>query len=130
MKRAKLSFSNIILITACLVVVVSILFLNVINTRNIITLKNSIDTLSIENKNISLLRNASDELVGLELVFTKYLQTKDASLIEISSGLVQNTLKHFQKLKQESDPQISGGRYGRGAVRPHRLPRSDPGSGG
>jgi len=103
MKRAKLSFSNIILITACLVVVVSILFLNVINTRNIITLKNSIDTLSIENKNISLLRNASDELVGLELVFTKYLQTKDASLIEISSGLVQNTLKHFQKLKQESD---------------------------
>src|SRR5574343_377274 len=103
MKRAKLSFSNIILITACLVVVVSILFLNVINTRNIITLKNSIDTLSIENKNISLLRNASDELVGLELVFTKYLQTKDASLIEISSGLVQNTLKHFKKLKQESD---------------------------
>ena len=103
MKRAKLSFSNIILITACLVVVVSILFLNVINTRNIITLKNSIDTLSIENKNISLLRNASDELVGLELVFTKYLQTKDASLIVISSGLVQNTLKHFKKLKQESD---------------------------
>lgn len=103
MKRAKLSFSNIILITACLVVVVSILFLNVINTRNIITLKNSIDTLSIENKNISLLRNASDELVGLELVFTKYLQTKDASLIEISSGLVQNTLKHFKKLKEESD---------------------------
>ena len=61
--------------------VVSILFLNVINTRNIITLKNSIDTLSIENKNISVLRNASDEVVGLELVFTKYLQTKDASLI-------------------------------------------------
>ena len=119
MKRAKLSFSNIILITACLVVVVSILFLNVINTRNIITLKNSIDTLSIENKNISLLRNASDELVGLELVFTKYLQTKDASLIVISSGLVQNTLKHFKKLKQESDS-------GRAAQIVQQLAREHP----
>lgn len=103
MKRAKLSFSNIILITACLVVVVSILFLNVINTRNIITLKNSIDTLSIENKNISLLRNTSDELVELELVYNKYLQTRDAALIGVSAKLVDNTIQRLKNLQQESD---------------------------
>ncbi|WP_438944949.1 ATP-binding response regulator [Sediminibacterium sp.] len=103
MKRAKLSFSNIILITACLVVVVSILFLNVINTRNIITLKNSIDTLSIENKNISLLRNTSDELVELELVYNKYLQTREDSLIDLSAKLVENTLQRLKNLQQESD---------------------------
>lgn len=103
MKRAKLSFSNIILITACLVVVVSILFLNVINTRNIITLKNSIDTLSIENKNISLLRNTSDELVELELVYNKYLQTREAALIGLSAKLVDNTLQRLKDLQQESD---------------------------
>ncbi len=103
MKRAKLSFSNIILITACLVVVVSILFLNVINTRNIITLKNSIDTLSIENKNISLLRNTSDELVELELVYNKYLQTRDAALIGVFAKLVDNTVQRLKNLQQESD---------------------------
>ena len=103
MKRAKLSFSNIILITACLVVVVSILFLNVINTRNIITLKNSIDTLSIENKNISLLRNTSDELVELELVYNKYLQTREAALIGLSAKLVDNTVQRLKDLQQESD---------------------------
>lgn len=103
MKRAKLSFSNIILITACLVVVVSILFLNVINTRNIITLKNSIDTLSIENKNISLLRNTSDELVELELVYNKYLQTGEASLINTSAKLLENTIQRLKNLQQERD---------------------------
>lgn len=103
MKRAKLSFSNIILITACLVVVVSILFLNVINTRNIITLKNSIDTLSIENKNISIVRNTSDELIQLELVFTKYLQTKDTALSNLSGNLVEKALHNLKILKMESD---------------------------
>ncbi|WP_051408508.1 hybrid sensor histidine kinase/response regulator [Sediminibacterium sp. C3] len=119
MKRAKLSFSNIILITACLVVVVSILFLNVINTRNIITLKNSIDTLSIENKNISLLRSASDELVELELVYNKYLQTGEASLIDLSSKLVDNTLKRLINLQQESDS-------GRAAQIVHQLAKERP----
>lgn len=103
MKRAKLSFSNIILITACLVVVVSILFLNVINTRNIITLKNSIDTLSIENKNISIVRNTSDELIQLELVFTKYLQTRDTALSNLSGNLVEKALHNLKILKMESD---------------------------
>ena len=103
MKRAKLSFSNIILITACLVVVVSILFLNVINTRNIITLKNSIDTLSIENKNISIVRNTSDELIHLELVFTKYLQTRDTALSNLSGNLVEKALHNLKILKMESD---------------------------
>ncbi|BDQ11071.1 ATP-binding response regulator [Sediminibacterium sp. TEGAF015] len=103
MKRAKLSFSNIILITACLVVVVSILFLNVINTRNIITLKNSIDTLSIENKNISIVRNTSDELIQLELVFTKYLQTRDTALSNLSENLVEKALHNLKILKMESD---------------------------
>lgn len=103
MKRARLSFSNIILITACLVVVVSILFFNVMNTRNIITLKNSIDTLSIENKNISLLRNTSDELVELELVYNTFLQTREVSLIDASAKRLENTLQQLKNLQQESD---------------------------
>lgn len=57
MKRSKLSFSNIILIIACLVVVFSILYLNVINSRNIITLKASIDTLNIDNQTKDKLYN-------------------------------------------------------------------------
>lgn len=79
------------------------MFLNVINTRNIITLKNSIDTLSIENKNISLLRNTSDELVELELVYNKYLQTRDAALIGVFAKLVDNTVQRLKNLQQESD---------------------------
>lgn len=102
-----------------MVVVVSILFLNVINTRNIITLKNSIDTLSIENKNISLLRSASDELVELELVYNKYLQTGEASLIDLSSKLVDNTLKRLINLQQESDS-------GRAAQIVHQLAKERP----
>ena len=103
MKRAKLSFSNIILIIACLVVVVSILFLNVINTRNIITLKNSIDTLSIENKNISILRTSSDFLLEAELVFTRYAQTGETSLRTVSAKSIDNALERLKILKMESD---------------------------
>ena len=103
MKRAKLSFSNIILITACLVVVISILFLNVINTRNIITLKNSIDTLSIENKNISILRTTSDELLAAELQFTKYTQTGDTQLSQSSAMSIDKAVTHLRLLKTEGD---------------------------
>ncbi|MDP1972449.1 MAG: ATP-binding protein, partial [Sediminibacterium sp.] len=103
MKRAKLSFSNIILIIACLVVVVSILFLNVINTRNIITLKNSIDTLSIENKNISILRTTSDVLLESELVFTRFTQTGEASLSKLSALSIDKAIAHLKVLKTESD---------------------------
>ena len=95
------------------------MFLNVINTRNIITLKNSIDTLSIENKNISLLRSANDELVELELVYNKYLQTGEASLIDLSSKLVDNTLKRLKNLQQESDS-------GRAAQIVHQLAKERP----
>lgn len=103
MKRTKLSFSNIILITACLVVVISILFLNVINTRNIITLKNSIDTLSIENKNISILRTTSDELLAAELQFTQYTQTGDAQLNQSSAVSIDKAVTHLRLLKTEGD---------------------------
>lgn len=103
MKRAKLSFSNIILIIACLVVVVSILFLNVINTRNIITLKNSIDTLSIENKNISILRTTSDDLLNAELVFTRFAQTGEIDLQMVSAKSVDKAIKNLEVLKTESD---------------------------
>lgn len=103
MKRAKLSFSNIILITACLVVVVSILFLNVINTRNIITLKNSIDTLSIENKNISILRTTSDEFLAAELLFTQFTQTKDSVVLNISAQSINKAVAHMKLLKSEGD---------------------------
>ena len=103
MKRAKLSFSNIILITACLVVVVSILFLNVINTRNIITLKSSIDTLSIENKNISILRTTSDELLDAQLIFTRFTQVGDTSLSNLSAQSFDKLIGHLWLLKKESD---------------------------
>jgi len=103
MKRAKLSFSNIILIIACLVVVISILFLNVINTRNIITLKNSIDTLSIENKNISILRTTSDDLLEAELVFTRFAQTGESALRIVSASSIDKALEHLKVLKIESD---------------------------
>ena len=103
MKRAKLSLSNINLITACLVVVVSILFLNVINTRNIITLKSSIDTLSIENKNISILRTTSDELLDAQLIFTRFTQVGDTSLSNLSSQSLDKLIGHLWLLKKESD---------------------------
>lgn len=103
MKRAKLSFTNIILITACLVVVVSILFLNVINTRNIITLKSSIDTLSIENKNISILRTTSDELLDAQLIFTRFTQVGDTGLSNLSAQSFDKLIGHLRLLKKESD---------------------------
>lgn len=83
--------------------VVSILFLNVINTRNIITLKNSIDTLSIENKNISILRTASDVLLEGELMFTRFIQTGDVSLSKLSATSIDNAIEHLKVLKMESD---------------------------
>jgi len=84
-------------------VVVSILFLNVINTRNIITLKNSIDTLSIENKNISILRTTSDVLLESELVFTRFTQTGEVSLSKLSAISIDKAIEHLKVLKMESD---------------------------
>ena len=83
--------------------VVSILFLNVINTRNIITLKNSIDTLSIENKNISILRTTSDVLLESELVFTRFTQTGEVSLSKLSAISIDKAIEHLKVLKMESD---------------------------
>lgn len=103
MKRAKLSFSNIILIIACLVVVVSILFLNVINTRNIITLKASIDTLTIENKNIGLFRSTSDELLMAESQLRIHLTIGDSGSRNRFSGHLKSALNHLIQIKTESD---------------------------
>ncbi|MDP1842746.1 MAG: hypothetical protein Q8K64_04940, partial [Sediminibacterium sp.] len=65
----------------CLVVVMSILFMNVINTRNLISLRASIDTLNNEMPEIGLLRNTGDELMQAENKYRIFLSTADTRSI-------------------------------------------------
>ena len=97
MKKLRLSISNIILIIICLVVLVSVLVLNAVNSKSLISLRQSIDTLVIQNPNIGLLQETDKQLSVAENNYRIYLSTYDstrknaflAGLSEISFNLQQ-----------------------------------------
>ena len=87
MKKLRLSISNIILIIICLVVLVSVLVLNAVNSKSLISLRQSIDTLVIQNPNIGLLQETD------RIYLSTYDSTRKnaflAGLSEISFNLQQ-----------------------------------------
>ncbi len=97
MKKLRLSISNIILIIICLVVLVSVLVLNAVNSKSLISLRQSIDTLVIQNPSIGLLQETDKQLSVAENNYRIYLSTYDstrknaflAGLSEISFNLQQ-----------------------------------------
>ncbi len=97
MKKLRLSISNIILIIICLVVLVSVLILNAVNSKSLISLRQSIDTLVIQNPSIGLLQETDKQLSVAENNYRIYLSTYDstrknaflAGLSEISFNLQQ-----------------------------------------
>lgn len=103
MNRSKLSVSNIILIVICLVVVMSILLMNVINTRNLISLRSSIDTLNNEMPEIGLLRNTGDELMQAENKYRIFLSTGDTSFRDQFLKHISNTVENLNLIKSGTD---------------------------
>ena len=77
MKKLKLSISNIILIIICLVVLVSVLVLNTLNSRSLVSLRQSIDTLVIQNPSIGLLQETDKQLSVAENNYRIYLSNYD-----------------------------------------------------
>ncbi len=103
MNRSKLSVSNIILIVICLVVVMSILLMNVINTKNLISLRSSIDTLNNEMPEIGLLRNTGDELMQAENKYRIFLSTGDTSFRDQFLAHINNTVESLNLIKSGTD---------------------------
>jgi len=84
-------------------VVMSILFMNVINTRNLISLRASIDTLNNEMPEIGLLRNTGDELVQAENKYRIFLSTADTSYRDQFLGHINKTVNNLNQIKAGSD---------------------------
>ncbi|MEI8075647.1 MAG: hypothetical protein WCH78_12935, partial [Bacteroidota bacterium] len=99
MKRFKLSISNFILIIVCLVVLITVLVLNAVNSKSLVSLRQSIDTLVIQNPSIGLLQETDKHLSIAENNYRIYLTNYDtlyreAFLNELSQ--VQFTLQQIR----------------------------------
>ena len=77
MKRLKLSISNFILIIICLVVLITVLVLNAVNSKSLVSLRQSIDTLVIQNPSIGLLQETDKQLSIAENNYRIYLTNFD-----------------------------------------------------
>ena len=77
MKRLKLSISNFILIIVCLVVLITVLVLNAVNSKSLVSLRQSIDTLVIQNPSIGLLQETDKQLSIAENNYRIYLTNYD-----------------------------------------------------
>ena len=101
--RSKLSGSNILLLCICLVVIVSILLMNVLNTRNLTALRSSIDTLSKPNTTIGILHNTNQELLVAENKFRMYLSTGDSVYKDQFLSHLNHTITNLELVQHTED---------------------------
>jgi signal transduction histidine kinase len=106
MKRLKLSISNFILIIVCLVVLITVLVLNAVNSKSLVSLRQSIDTLVIQNPSIGFLQETDKHLSIAENNYRIYLTNYDtiyreAFLSELSQ--VQFTLQQIREGADSSE---------------------------
>ena len=101
--RSKLSGSNILLLVICLVVVISILFMNVLNTRNLTALRSSIDSLSQPNTTDGTLVNTTQELMVAENKFRIYLSTGDSSYKAEFLGHINRCVTNLNLVQYSED---------------------------
>ena len=101
--RSKLSGSNILLLCICLVVIISILLMNVLNTRNLTALRSSIDTLSRPNTTIATLHNTNQELLIAENKFRMFLSTGDTTYKDQFLGHLNRTINNLELVQHTED---------------------------
>jgi signal transduction histidine kinase len=103
LKKLKLSGSNLLLIAICLLVIVSILLLNVVNSRNLISLQQSIDTLSSTNNTIETLHKTNEELLVAENKYRIFLSTGDTAYRNQFLNHINTTVAHLESIKNSKD---------------------------
>lgn len=101
--KYKLSGSNLLLLSICLVVIVSILLMNILNTRNLVALRSSIDTLSKPNTTIKTLHNTNQELLVAENKFRIYLSTGDSSFKTQFLGHINQVTTNLNVVQHSGD---------------------------
>ena len=103
MKKLKLSISNLILIIVCLVVLISVLVLNAVNSRSLISLRQSIDTLVIQNPSIGLLQETDKQLSVAENNYRIYLSNYDSTYREAFLNGLSQIQFNLQQIKSGED---------------------------
>ena len=103
MKRLKLSISNFILIIICLVVLITVLILNAVNSKSLVSLRQSIDTLVIQNPSIGLLQETDKHLSIAENNYRIYLSNYDTIYREAFLNELSQVQFSLQQIRVGSD---------------------------
>ncbi|MBY0482455.1 MAG: response regulator [Chitinophagaceae bacterium] len=103
MKKLKLSISNLILIIVCIVVLITVLILNAVNSRSLISLRQSIDTLVIQNPSIGLLQETDKQLSIAENNYRIYLSNYDSTYREAFLTRLSQIQFNLQQIKSSED---------------------------
>jgi signal transduction histidine kinase/CheY-like chemotaxis protein len=101
--KSKLSGSNVLLLSICLVVIISILLMNVLNTRNLTALRSSIDTLAKPNATIQNLHSTNEELLIAENKFRMYLSTGDSVYKDDFLKHINRSVTNLQSVQHSED---------------------------
>ncbi|MDE3143776.1 MAG: response regulator [Bacteroidota bacterium] len=101
--KYKLSGSNVLLLSICLVVIISILLMNILNSRNLSDLRSSIDTLSKPNTTIKTLHSTNQELLVAENKFRIYLSTGDTSYKKQFVGHINHIVSNLELVQHSED---------------------------
>jgi signal transduction histidine kinase len=87
------------------VVIISILLMNILNSRNLSDLRSSIDTLSKPNTTIKTLHSTNQELLVAENKFRIYLSTGDTAYKKQFVGHINHIVSNLE-LVQHSDDSV------------------------
>ena len=102
-KKIRFSSANLLLIGICLLIITSILLLNVVNSRNLISLQESIDTLSSNNTTIEVLHQTNEELLIAENKYRIFLSTGDTSYRNQFLDHIRTTVKNLESISKSKD---------------------------
>lgn len=103
LSKYKLSGSNVLLLSICLVVIISILLMNILNSRNLSDLRSSIDTLSKPNTTIKTLHSTNQELLVAENKFRIYLSTGDTGYKKQFIGHINHIVSNLELVQHSED---------------------------
>ncbi len=103
LKRFRLSGSSLLLIGICLLVIIAVLLLNIVNSRNLVSLKKSIDTLSKTNSTVEILRNTNEELLIAENQYRIFLSGGDSSYKNKFLQHIKNTIANLHSIENSDD---------------------------
>jgi len=103
LKKLRLSGSNFLLIGICLLVIISILLLNVVNSRNLVSLQQSIDTLTTSNTTIDVLHHTNEQLLLAENKYRLYLSSGDSTYKYQFIRHIDTTVRELETIRNSKD---------------------------